>query len=163
SITWTVPTADATRFVCTIDGATVACSGTMLPYDLQTGQHTFTITAFDQFDNPSVNPPSNSTVTFTVDADRPVVVAGPPPGAPALGQVRAGDDPERHGAAGRRRQPLLRGRHRAVPALPQADVHRARAAQRAARLPRLWHRRGRQPQRHRDGQLHRRPQRPAAD
>lgn len=79
-IVWTVPTADATRFTCTLDGAAVACSGTSVPYDLPTGDHTFHIVAFDKWDNPSVDPPSISTTRFTVDADRPVVVAGPPSG-----------------------------------------------------------------------------------
>jgi hypothetical protein len=80
SITWTVPTADATRFVCTINGAPVACSGSAFPYDLPSGNYTFEIVAFDEFDNPSVSPPSVSTTTFTVDADAPVVVAGAPSG-----------------------------------------------------------------------------------
>jgi hypothetical protein len=76
TITWSVPTADATHFVCTIDGGAIPCSGTSVGYDLPTGDHTFEIVAFDQFENPSVDPPSVSRVTFTVDADPPVIVVG---------------------------------------------------------------------------------------
>ena len=78
TIAWTFPNGDAVRSVCTIDGGAVPCSGTSLTITLPSGDHTFEIVAFDANDNPSVEPPSFSHTSFTVDADLPVVVPGTP-------------------------------------------------------------------------------------